>query len=81
MTSDTRDFPGHPTAGGVYRAAFASYADSAAGAFNFNRYEAEAARFATLTGTGVVLAVHGWLVASAPEEGQAVPFTIETFWC
>ena len=74
ITSDTRDFPGHPTAGSVYRAALASYIDSGAGVFNFKRYEAEAARFVMLPQTGVVFAVHGWLVASDPAEGQAVPF-------
>jgi hypothetical protein len=74
ITSDTRDFPGHPTAGGVYRAAFASYDDRGAGVFNFRRYEAEAAHFATLPRTGVVLAVRGWLVASDPAAGQTVPF-------
>ena len=74
ITSDTRDFPGHPTAGGIYRAVFASYDDRGAGAFNFKRYEAEAARFVTLPRTGVVFAVRGWLVASDPAEGQTVPF-------
>ena len=74
ITSDTRDFPGHPTAGGVYRAAFAGYDDRGAGVFTFKRYEAEAARFVTLPGPGVVLAARGWLVASDAAEGQTVPF-------
>jgi hypothetical protein len=74
ITSDTRDFPGHPTAGGVYRAAFAGYDDRGAEVFSFKRYEAEAARFVTLPRTGVVLAARGWLVASDAAEGQTVPF-------
>jgi hypothetical protein len=77
VTLDTRDFLGRPTAGGVYRAAFADYDDRGAGAFNFQRYEVEGARFATLTGTRVVLALHGWLAASSPVDGQAVPFYLQ----
>jgi hypothetical protein len=74
ITSDTRDFPGHPTSGGTYRAVFASYGDRRTAAFNFKRYEAEAARFVMVPGAGVVLAVRGWLVASDAAEGQTVPF-------
>ena len=45
MTADTRDFPGHPTRGGLVRAAVADYADRDAGVFSFRRYDAEAAQF------------------------------------
>jgi outer membrane protein assembly factor BamA len=77
VTLDTRDFQGHPTAGGVYRAAFADYDDRHAGVFNFQRYEVEAARFARLTGTRAVLALHGWLVGSSTADGQSVPFYLQ----
>jgi outer membrane protein assembly factor BamA len=77
ITFDTRDFPGYPTAGGVYRAAFADYDDRGAGVFNFQRCEVEAARFARLTGTRAVLALHGWLVGSSTADGQAVPFYLQ----
>jgi outer membrane protein assembly factor BamA len=74
IISDTRDFPGYPTSGSVYRAVFASYSDGGAGVFNFNRYEVEAARFVRLTRTAIAFALHGWLVASDAADGQSVPF-------
>ncbi len=77
VTLDTRDFPGHPTAGAVYRAVVADYRDRDAAAFNFRRYELEAARFAAIGSSPVVLAVHGWLVASDPADGQSVPFYLQ----
>ena len=77
VTLDTRDFPGHPTVGAVYRAAVADYRDRDAAAFNFRQYELEAARFAALGSSPVVLAVHGWLVASDPADGQSVPFYLQ----
>lgn len=77
ITVDTRDFPGYPTSGGVYRAAVADYDDRGANVFNFQRYEVEGARFATLTGTRVIFALHGWLVASDAAAGQTVPFYLQ----
>jgi surface antigen Omp85-like protein len=77
VTLDTRDFPARPTAGAVYRAAVADYGDRDVGLFNFRRYELEAARFASLGVSHVVLAVHGWLVASDPADGQSVPFYLQ----
>lgn len=77
MTADTRDFPGHPTTGGLLRAAAAHYSDRDAGRFSFNRYEIEGERFLPLAESRVVIAVHGWLVASATEPGQFVPFYLQ----
>jgi hypothetical protein len=76
VTADTRDFPRHPTRGGVYRAAAANYADSD-GVFSFRRYEAEAAHFVPLANSRLVVALHGWLVASDTSDGQAVPFYLQ----
>jgi hypothetical protein len=73
LTADTRDFPGHPTRGGSYRAAAVSHTDSD-DVFSFTRYEVEGAHFVPLAESRVVIALHGWLVASDPAEGQAVPF-------
>ena len=75
VTADTRDFPLHPTRGGMYRAAAASYTGSD-DVFSFRRYEVEGAHFAPV-GSHVVLALHGWLVASDPNEGQVVPFYLQ----
>jgi Omp85 superfamily domain len=74
ITADTRDFPDHPTAGVFARAAMANYSDREAGLFSFRRYEAEAAHFVPLANSRVVLALHGWLIASDTDEGQVVPF-------
>ena len=76
FTADTRDFPLHPSRGGVFRAAAASYTDSD-DVFSFRRYEAEGAHFVPLGGSLVVLAIHGWLAASDPNEGQVVPFYLQ----
>lgn len=77
VTADTRDFAGHPTRGGLLRAAAASYAERAAGVLSFRRYEAEAAHFVPFAASRVVLALRGWLVASDTDEGQAVPFYLQ----
>lgn len=72
---DTRDEPGYPTRGGVYRAAASRYADQDANRFSFSRYEAEALHFIPLmTNDNVVLALRGWLVGTDTAPGQHVPF-------
>ena len=76
LTADTRDFPVHPTRGGLFRAAAASYTDSD-DVFSFRRYEVEAAHFVPLADSRVVIALHGWLVASDPDAGQVVPFYLQ----
>ena len=76
LTADTRDFPGHPTRGGLYRAAAANYTD-ADGVFSFRRYEAEAAQFVPVADSGLVIALHGWLVGSDTSPGQVVPFYLQ----
>lgn len=77
ITADTRDFPGHPTRGGLARAAAARYSDRGSHLFSFRRYEAEAARFVPLADARVVIALHGWLVTSDTREGQVVPFYLQ----
>lgn len=72
---ETRDEPGYPTRGGVYRAATSRYSDREFDRFSFTRYEAEAAQFVPLDAeTNFVLAVRGWLVGTTTEAGQHVPF-------
>ena len=77
VTFDGRDFPGHPTRGGLLRAAAANYSDRDAGVFSFTRYETEAAGFVPLAGSRAVVAARGWLVASATDDGQVVPFYLQ----
>jgi hypothetical protein len=74
---DNRDYPGHPTRGGIVRAAASRYADRESGRFSFSRYEGEAAQFVPLAASRLVLAFHGWLVASDTGEGQTVPFYLQ----
>ncbi len=73
-TLDTRDFRGHPSSGGLYRASWSVYSDRDAGSFSFRRYETEAAQFVPLLGARVVIALHGWFVGSTTEEARVVPF-------
>jgi hypothetical protein len=77
ITADTRDFPGHPLRGGVYRAAMMRYSDRDTGVFSFRRYEAEAAHFLPMAGSRIVLALHGWLVGSDTDAGEVVPFYLQ----
>lgn len=77
LSADTRDFPGHPTRGGLVRLSAARYTDRDLAMFTFNRYESEVAGFVPLAGSRVVLAVHGWLVASETRPGQSVPFYLQ----
>ena len=76
-TADNRDFPGHPTRGGLVRAAMADYSDRDGGVFSFRRYDAEAAHFVPLARSRVVLAARGWLVATDTDEGRVVPFYLQ----
>jgi hypothetical protein len=74
VTADTRDFPGHPTRGGLVRLARVGYSDRDGGAFTFAQYEAEAAGFVPVAGGRVVLAGRGLLVAADTAQGHSVPF-------
>jgi outer membrane protein assembly factor BamA len=74
VAADTRNFPGHPTRGGLYRFTAASYSDRDFGQFSFRRYEAEAAQFVPLAGDKWVLAFRAWEVFSDTSSGNTVPF-------
>jgi hypothetical protein len=77
VTTDTRDFAGHPTRGGLYRAAVSKFSDRDTRLFSFQRYEAEAAQFIPVAGSRLVFALHGWVAASDTNEGQHVPFYLQ----
>jgi hypothetical protein len=74
LTIDARNFPEHPTAGVLIRAAAAHYDDRDTGAFTFRRYDGEAAAFIPFAGERFVLAMHGWAVSTETEDGRSVPF-------
>jgi hypothetical protein len=74
LAYDTRDHRSHPTSGGVYRTAWTSYTDRTNRTFSFERADVEAAHFLPLAGSRVVVATHGWFVASSTDDGQLVPF-------
>ena len=74
FAGDTRDYRGHPTRGGLYRAVVTQFSDQDTGLFTFRQYEAEAARFVPLKGPDWILVLHGWLVASDVPTGHEVPF-------
>jgi len=74
VAADTRNHPGRPTSGGLYRAAFAAYSDRDLSQFSFRRYEAEAAQFLPVAGPRWVIAAHGWGVFSDTPAGNSVPF-------
>jgi hypothetical protein len=74
IVADSRDHPGHPTSGGLYRATAAVYSDRDAGGYSFRRYEIEATQFVPLWTPKWVLALHAWGVVSDTSAGAAVPF-------
>jgi outer membrane protein assembly factor BamA len=74
IAADTRDYAGHPTKGGLYRAALSGYSDRDRGQFSFRRYEVEALQLARIVGEKWIVAVHGWSVLSDIATGNTVPF-------
>jgi hypothetical protein len=74
VAADWRDHPSHPTGGGLYRAAAATYSDRDAGTYSFRRYEVEASHFVPLFSKRWILALHGWEVFSDTTGRHAVPF-------
>jgi hypothetical protein len=74
VIADNRDYHGHPTSGGRYRAALTTYSDRTTGVFSFSQYEAEASHFFPLADRRVVLAFRGWTVFTDVGPGHDVPF-------
>jgi outer membrane protein assembly factor BamA len=74
ILADTRDHPGHPTDGGLYRAAASVYADRDGGAYSFRRYEIEGTQFVRLGTPKWILGLHAWGVFSDTSGGATVPF-------
>jgi len=74
IAADTRDERSHPTRGGLYRTAWVHYTDRDEGTFSFDRSETEAAHFVPLLQSRLVVALHGWFVTTATDDGAMVPF-------
>lgn len=74
---DTRNYRSHPTAGGLYRAAWSGYTDQDRGTFNSRRSEVEGAHFLPVAHGRVVLAMHGWMVASDTAADGWIPLYLQ----
>jgi len=74
IIADTRDHPGHPTYGGMYRAALTNYWDKTYDVFTFHTWEAEGLHYVPLDDSRVVLAFHGWTVFNNPSNEHPIPF-------
>jgi outer membrane protein assembly factor BamA len=74
VLADSRDHPGHPTDGGLYRATAAVYSDRDTGANSFRRYEAEGSQYVPLWTPKWILGLHAWGVFSDTSSGATVPF-------
>lgn len=74
LIADTRDHPGRPSQGGLYRAGWAGFSDRDMALFRFERYEVEGAQFVPMFSGRSVLAVHGWGVFSTTTQGHEIPF-------
>ena len=78
VTVETRDYPDHPSSGGLYQIAVTRYSDLDLSLFTFNRFEAEGTQFVPLLYDGLILAFHGWTAISdasarrAPKAGHEV---------
>jgi hypothetical protein len=74
LVYDTRNHPGHSTAGGLYRGAWARYRDRHDATYSFGRYELEGARFVPLASGRLVIAMHGLGVFSTSKASRSIPF-------
>lgn len=74
ILADTRNHPGYPTDGGLYRATAAVYTDRDGRAYSFRRYEIEGTQFVQLGTPKWILGLHAWGVFSDASDGSTVPF-------
>jgi surface antigen Omp85-like protein len=72
-TADNRDYPGHPSTGGLYRVAVSRYTDRDLRAFSFDRREFEALHYIPVVHHRWTLALHGWTVISDANAAQQIP--------
>ncbi|HEV3060420.1 MAG TPA: BamA/TamA family outer membrane protein [Vicinamibacterales bacterium] len=74
VIADTRNYPGHPTSGGIYRATAAAYSDRNYGKYSFQRYDVEGQQFLPIVEDTWVIALRAWAVFSQTSAGNTVPF-------
>lgn len=74
LTADTRDQPGYPARGAMYRLAAAKYADKDLGTFAFAQYQVEGVQFVPLLPGRWLVALHGWGVFTQVADGHELPF-------
>jgi hypothetical protein len=73
VAADWRDYAGHPTRGGLYRARAAWFDDRATNTFTLRRLELQIAQFVPLVADRWTLAGHAAVATSSTRAGQLVP--------
>jgi outer membrane protein assembly factor BamA len=74
VEADTRDAPGYPTSGGVYRLGLATFHDLDASGQSFQRVDADATQYVPLFHRNWVVALRGRVTMSQTGAGNQVPF-------
>lgn len=77
VLSDTRDAPSHATSGRIYRATWSTHQDVTGGAYTFDRYDLEFARFVPVVGRRGVLVLHWWGSFTDTSGSDEVPFYMQ----
>jgi hypothetical protein len=72
-TVDTRDHPGRPVSGGLYRASVTVFSDRDLGGYSFREYELHALQMIPVLRDVWRVAVRGWGVLTDTGPGQQVP--------
>jgi outer membrane protein assembly factor BamA len=73
ITADTRNYPDHPTHGGLYRVSAGAFVASQK-QFSFARYEVEGLQTFPMLDRAWVIVVRGWGVFTQTSENREVPF-------
>jgi outer membrane protein assembly factor BamA len=76
-TSDSRDEPGNPRAGGYYRLIWRRYSDLDLDRYAFQAFHADLQHFFPIFDKKRVFALRGRLSTTSPEAGQTVPFYMQ----
>ena len=74
VEADTRDKPGYPASGGVYRLGLTTFHDLDGSAQSFRRVEGDATHYVPVFGRSHVVAVRGHVALSQTGSGNEVPF-------
>ena len=74
VEADTRDIPGYPASGGVYKLGLTTFHDLDGSGQSFRRVEGDATHYVPLFRKGSVVAVRGHVALSQTASGNEVPF-------